>query len=320
MTNAVGRLADSLFKDLYISKSFADVKGLAGASDSRTAAPQCWESEIEALRRLCFESLERKGLPEFAVIQDKVVYRVTHLEGNETGGVFVLRRSEAQIRDPRGLGISRRAVDVVLDPKAVGLVLVVGAMGAGKTSTAASFVVERLKLHGGTALAIEDPTETNIDGVHGKGRCIAVSASRHNGGYREHLLRGLRSGVDFMFVGEIRDEDTAFEALKAGANGTLIIATLHGISEILALERLVTLASKHTSTAPELLADSLLAVIWQSLNDEPKQGGGTFKRLASSTLVIGEEDHGIREKIRRGEFAALEGEIQRQANQRSWQA
>ncbi len=320
MSEAVEKLATSRFKDLYISKTFADVKGLAGASDSRIATPETWAAEVEALRGLCFQNLEKAGIPEFAVIQDKVVYRVTHLAGNEDGGVFVLRRSEAQIRDPRGLGISRHALEAVLDDKAVGLVLVVGAMGAGKTSTAASLVVERLKIHGGTALAIEDPTETNIEGVHGKGRCIAVSASRHNGGYREHLLRGLRSGVDFMFVGEIRDEDTAFEALKAGANGTLIIATLHGISEILALERLITLASQHTKTAPELLADSLLAVIWQSLTDEQKSGGGTFKRLSSSALVVAPEDHGTKEKIRRGEFSALDGEIQRQANERSWRA
>lgn len=312
-------LAGSQFVDLYISKTFADVKGLAGAQDSRVAVPASWDPEIGELRALCVQRFEESKSPEFAVIKDGVVYRVTHLDWIESGGVFVLRRFEAQIRDPRGLGLSRHVIEAVLAPEAVGLVLICGGMGVGKTTTAASIVVDRLKAHGGMALGIEDPTETSIDGVHGKGRCIAISASRYNGGYREHLIRGLRSGVDFIFIGEIRDSETAFEALKAGGNGKLIIATLHGGSEILALERMITLASEHTSTAAEMLADSLLAVMWQHLDEEPKQGGGTFKRLTSSGLVIqGPEASSIREKIRRNELSSLAHEIERQANQKMW--
>jgi twitching motility protein PilT len=192
-------------------------------------------------------------------------------------------------------------------------------MGVGKTTTGASFVVERLKLYGGMALAIEDPTETNINGVHGEGRCIAISASRYNGGYKEHLVRGLRSGVDFFFIGEIRDEETGFEALKAGTNGKLIFATMHAASIPLSLERMITLASQFSRTAADTLAESLLAVVWQNLEEAPKQGGGTFKRFTSNTLVLSGDDAGqIRERIRRNDLSSLDGEIDRQAARQIW--
>ncbi|ELS25343.1 Conjugative transfer ATPase PilU in PFGI-1-like cluster [Metapseudomonas furukawaii] len=192
-------------------------------------------------------------------------------------------------------------------------------MGVGKTTTGASFVVERLKLFGGMALAIEDPTETNINGVHGEGRCIAISASRYNGGYKEHLVRGLRSGVDFFFIGEIRDEETAFEALKAGTNGKLIFATLHASNITTALERMITLASQYSKTAAETLSESLLAVIWQNLEETPKQGGGTFKRFTSSSLVLsGEDAYASKEKIRRNELGGIDGDVERQAARAIW--
>lgn len=312
-------LATSKFVDLYIGKDFADVKGLSGSYGSRAPTPDDWGREIQSLRLQCVSRLQETKAPEFSVVQDGVVYRVTHLEGISSGGVFVLRRSEAEIRDPRSLGLPKFAVNAILSSGAVGLVLICGGMGAGKTTSAASFVVERLRLHGGIALGIEDPTETNIDGVHGGGRCIAISASRYNGGYKEHLIRGLRSGVDFIFIGEIRDEETAFEALKAGGNGKLIIATIHGASEILAMERMITLASKHTSSACEMLADSLYAVVWQKIDEVPKAGGGTFRRLISSSLVVTPQDApAIREKIRRNELSSLSYEIDRQSNLQIW--
>jgi twitching motility protein PilT len=252
-------------------------------------------------------------------LYDGVVYRVTHLDSNEPGGTYVLRKSKAELRDFRSLGIPHHFIEAVLAAKAAGILLICGGFGVGKTSTAASFVVAYLKAHGGVALAIEDPNETAIDGVHGRGRCIAISASRHKGGYKEHLLRGLRSGADLIFLGEIRDSETAYEAVKAGSNGELIVATMHAGSAMQALERLITLASTHTTTAEKILADSLLGIVWQDLSSETSQGGREFKRLTVSTLlVVGDMASGIREKIRHGQIPSLTQEIEQQATRSIW--
>lgn len=312
-------LAGSDFIDLFVSNSFADVKGLAGVDDTRVPVPESWSDDIEVIREKCRAGQLETGGPEFSIQFGGVVYRVTHLDSLEQGGTFVLRQSKAQIRAFRSLGIPRHFAEALLAPKAVGLVLICGGFGVGKTTTAASWVVERLTLHGGIALAIEDPIETPIDGVHGKGRCIAINASRHKGGYQEHLIRGLRSGVDFIFLGEVRDGRTAYEALKAGSNGELILATFHAQGNAEALERLIAMAGEHTNSAANLLADSLLGVMWQNLTAELKSDGSKFNRFEVETLLVkGDSAAAVREKIRSGKISALNQEIEQQAKRSFW--
>lgn len=311
--------SDSDFVDLFVSNSFADVTGLAGFNESRTPVPQEWMPDVEAILELCRVGQKDAGGPEFSILHGEVVYRVTHLDSNEAGGAYVLRRSKAGIRPFRSIGIPGYFSQALLDKKASGLVIICGGFGVGKTSTGASWVVERHTLHGGISLAIEDPIETAIGGLHGNGRCISINASRHKGGYREHLIRGLRSGVDFIFLGEIRDAETAFEALKAGSNGELILATMHAGSVTQGLERLVALAEAHTVSAAKLLADSLLGVMWQDLYTEQKQGGAEFKRLSVSTLLVGGDSAaGVREKIRSGKITSLTQDIEQQAARSIW--
>ena len=318
MSGGLKSLTASAFKDLYIGKDFADVTDLEGASSPLCPTPSEWGEEIEHLRKICQERIQELRAPEFAVFFKNVVFRVTHIASSGPEGVYVLRRSEAEIRNPRELGLPSNFVEHVLAKDAKGLVLICGEMGVGKTTTAASFVVSRLVEHGGVALAIEDPTETNIDGMHGQGRCIAVPASRYNGGYSEHLLRGLRSGASFLFIGEIRDESTAFETIKAAMSGSLIYATFHSNDIPGAIERLITLASSHTPKAAEMLAESLHAIVWQSLEKVPKASGGTMRRLVSSTLVIGKADTSVRQAIRSNNIPNVQHEVDRQATQQNW--
>jgi Tfp pilus assembly pilus retraction ATPase PilT len=313
-------IAASDFVDLFVSNSFADVKGLAGADGSRVPVPDPWRDDVAQILALCRKEQQQAGGPEFSIIHCGVVYRVTHLDSTEEGGTYVLRRSKAEVRSFRSIGLPKHFVDAVLDPKAVGLILICGGFGVGKTTTAASWVVARHLELGGISLAIEDPIETNIGGLHGEGRCIPINASRHNGGYTEHLIRGLRSGVDFIFLGETRDGKTAYEALNAGSNGELIATTYHAGSIPQALERLIAMAELQTRSAAKLLADSLLAVVWQDLViDSRQQGGQDFKRLEVSTLLVsGESAAGIREKIRSGQIAGLAQDIEQQAARAMW--
>ena len=321
MTGLQSVISTSDWLDLYVSNSFADVTDLAGAANSRVPVPESWKSDVQEILLLCQKGQQDAGAPEFSILHGKDVYRVTHLDSTEPGGTYVLRRSKAQIRNYRGLGIPTYYAEAMLDPKATGLMLICGGFGVGKTSTGASWVVERHKLHGGVSLAIEDPIETAIDGLHGNGRCIAINASRHKGGYREHLIRGLRSGVDFIFLGEIRDSDTAYEALKASSNGELIAATLHTASIPVALERLIFLAEQHTTSGAKLLAESLLGVSWQDLTVTKGQGGQDFKRLSIETLLVGGESAaGVREKIRSGQITAIAQEVEQQAARAIWGA
>lgn len=315
MDNLQSSITTSEFTDLYVNASFAEVKGLAGVNDTYMPAPDSWKCEIQEILKLCKEGQNISGGPEFNIRYGESTFRVTHLESEGDGGTYVLRHRKAEIRKFHEIGIPAYFAEELIKKDAVGLILFCGGFAAGKTSTGESWVVERLLNHGGVALTIEDPIETTVHGKHGKGRAISISASRHNGGFYEHLMRGLRSGVDFMFLGEIRDSLTAGQVLSAGSNGELIAATFHAMGIPEALERLIAIAG--TDSAAKLLADSLLGVIWQDLSVEIKSDKTQFKRFTSQTLLV-RGDSVVREKIRKGNISSLQQDIEQQGKRGIW--
>lgn len=303
-------LSQSSFKDLYLGEGYADVTALAGASVPRSDAPEEWADDIQKLRALCKERHAELGIPEFSLVYDQVLYRVTLLSSLDPSGVYVLRRPDPRIREPRELSISTRIVEAVTGEDIRGLVLVCGDMGTGKTTTAVALAVYRLKRHGGTALGIEDPIETACGGIHGTGRMIPVPASRHSGGYKEHLLLGLRSGADFIFLGEIRDKATAQEAIQASLNGFPIYTTFHGASIESAVERF----SSFDPSFKAILADSLSAIIWLERTSEQESNGIRYRFHSKTLLLNGSDQSAIRERIRTGQFHMLASEVARQAS------
>lgn len=304
------------FIDLYLGCDFADVKGLRGAASSRVAVPDAWLDEVNALREQCHAAYQEGQDPEFALVVNEVILRVTQLDNAFSGSVFVLRKSSAQIRDFNGLGFPDEVSSALLAPDLRGLILICGDMATGKTSTAASLIVERLKRHGGISFAVEDPQETNLDGQHGLGRCIQVKTSRRSGGYSEALTRTLRTGADVVLIGEIRDEDTAYQACKASLNGHLVVSTMHAKTGAQAIEKLVTLAKPLAPNAYEVVAEGLQAVICQAL----EHVGTTRHLVAEPLLLTGTDAPSIREKIRRQNIHLVEEDISRQKRASLWGA
>ena len=181
---SVNPIIQAQFVDLYLGEGFADVKGLAGAGARRVEVPREWESHAQELLQLCRQTLEELQDPEFAIVVDGVLLRVTLLEDAFSGSVFVLRRSTAQLREFQEIGYPSEVVSALMDPQLQGLVLFCGEMATGKTSSAASAPGPPAGA-GRVGCAVEDPQETNLSGQHGLGRCIQVRTSRRSGGYSE---------------------------------------------------------------------------------------------------------------------------------------
>lgn len=102
-----------------------------------------------------------------------------------------------------------------------GIILVTGPTGSGKTTTLYSALNE-IKSEGTKIITTEDPVEYQLPGinqiqVHAKiGLTFAAS------------LRGiLRHDPDVILVGEIRDLETAENAVQASLTGHLVFSTLH---------------------------------------------------------------------------------------------
>lgn len=280
-----GRVVDEVdFIDLYL---FPD--GSAEASTKNGIIPineNDFKDDIDALLMEC-KSLSG-GLAEFTLRRKtpdgkNSMYRGTKIVDSDQRDVYILRRVKSVIRSLESLGISPDLKGVLIDPKSTGLVLISGPMGGGKTTTASSVVSARLDACGGLGFVIEDPPETQLSGPVGKGRCIQVHASRHNGGYQEQIVLSLRSGAQLLMVGEIREKDTAIEVINAASAGHLLVSTIHADRISSAVERLVNISGMH----PAVVADCLSIVTHQLLT--PVAGTGRV-RLTLSAVQIGDAE------------------------------
>ncbi|MEA9392188.1 ATPase, T2SS/T4P/T4SS family [Acerihabitans sp. TG2] len=296
------------FIDLYIASDFSDYHD----GEGRFSVPTDLHTEIQNIKSKCLEKNQSRNNPEFSLFYDGVRYRVTVIQDFDDCPVFFLRKIESEIRELSQLNLVDSTIDLLNIKEQEGLILVAGKMRHGKTTTAASIVSYRLNKFGGIGVAIEDPTETLLAGIHGSGRCIQAQASRFNGGYQEPLIRSLRSGADLIFIGEIREPDTAKETAVASINGHLIISTIHAGSIREAIEKYCALAGHEIASS---LAEGLTLVIFQTLTSTRAQGVITNKVLETICFRITDA---ARVKIKEGKFTSLENDIQQQLNQEQW--
>jgi len=310
------RLRDLSFVDLYLGVSYADLKADPGSHAARSPVPEQLHVEIAQVRELCARMFDAQGEPEFALLHDDVLYRVTVMQDLRAQPVYFLRRMAASLRDFARMGLPAGLLDFLMQPTTRGLLLFAGDMAAGKTTSAASLLSARLQAHGGLALAIEDPPETQLDGLHGNGRCFQIPASRKHGHYREQLRRAMRTGVSTLLIGEIRCQDTASEAIRQSINGLTVISTIHSKDPADALSRLLAFVGTDLSKPHEILASGLSAVVHQRI--ERIQGGGVRMQFRSLQLD-GPDQDGIRAKIREGRIDQLNQDMANQAGRQTWQ-
>lgn len=323
---SLSQLNEIEFVDLYLGQDFCDIKRVApGEVFRRAPFPSDRGNLIPVLREFCAAEHTRRGYPEFGVRigerAGEVIYRVTVISNARGEPVYVVRKSDASLRRMSELGLTPQAMQTLTARELTGLVLVVGETAAGKTTTVASVVAERLRRFGGVGLTIEQPIEVPLEGLHGEGRCIQYEIDREEGEYARALNRVLRTNPDLIMLGEVRHMKTALEAVMAGMNGHLIFATMHADSIENGLQRIATLASMGLGSeaardARDLVASSMALVIHQKL--VPSQ---QVPRLVSRSLLILDERMGpsIRSKIRDGRISALNQEIDQQQQQASWQ-
>lgn len=130
-----------------------------------------------------------------------------------------------------------------------GLVLVVGPTGSGKSTTlyAALKVLSRDQTR--KVITIEDPIEYAIEGVQQSqvNRVIGFD-------FADAMRVFVRQDPDAILVGEIRDTETAREAIRASQTGHLVFSTLHCNDTVDAVQRLYDLGMHPNSIASELTA------------------------------------------------------------------
>jgi type IV pilus assembly protein PilB len=102
-----------------------------------------------------------------------------------------------------------------------GMVLVTGPTGCGKTTTLYS-AIKKIVCIEDNITTVEDPVEYTLEGVN------QVQVNERRGLTFAAALRSiLRQDPDIVFIGEIRDQETAEIAVKAALTGHLVFSTLH---------------------------------------------------------------------------------------------
>lgn len=156
-----------------------------------------------------------------------------------------------------------------------GLILITGPTGSGKSTTVAScldWMNHHLSRH---IVTLEDPIEfmfTNDRSLFSQREIRQDSESFSTG-----LRAAMRQSPDVLFLGEIRDSETALTALHAAETGHLVISTLHSSSVVETLDRFSHLLKAETAGALNLLAAQLVGIVSQQLL--PRLGGGLFPAL-----------------------------------------
>lgn len=152
----------------------------------------------------------------------KVDFRVSTLPSvmGEKITIRVLDKEKALVGMSH-LGITKTEEWLSLTKLGNGLVLVCGATGSGKTTTLYSTVKYLDSLHR-SIYTIEDPVEYTLPFI------TQVQVNQKLGlGFGEFLRTVLRHDPDIGILGEIRDNETAENAVRLADTGHLVFGTLH---------------------------------------------------------------------------------------------
>ena len=135
-----------------------------------------------------------------------------------------------------------------------GIVLVTGPTGSGKTTTLYSALIE-INTPDVKIVTTEDPVEYQLEGIN------QIQVHQKIGLTFGHSLRSiLRHDPDIVLVGEIRDLETAENAIQASLTGHLVFSTLHTNDAASAYTRLVDMGVE-----PFLVASTVEGVMSQRL-------------------------------------------------------
>ncbi len=185
----------------------------------------------------------------------------------------------------------------------MGMVLLAGVTGSGKSTTIASmlnWINQNMNKH---ILTIEDP----IEFVYTSDQCLINQRELGQDVRDFHVAmsHAVREDPDIMLVGELRDKDTFETAIHAAETGHLVFGTIHASSAPGTISRILDLfpQSMHSAIRASM-AMNMRAIVGQKLLktivDEPGRVPITEIMIFNPTvrkLVMEEEDHKLSSAI-----------------------
>ena len=178
-----------------------------------------------------------------------------------------------------------------------GLLLMVGATGAGKSTTLASMIDHRNETALGHILTIEDPIEFLFKNK--KSIINQREVGRDTQSTQTALKNALRQAPDVILIGEIRDRETMSSAIAYAQTGHLCLATMHANNSYQALNRI--LSFYPVEVRPTMLGDlaaAMKAIVSQRLLRTVAGGRTPAVEIMLNTTLIAE-------LIEKGDFSGV---------------
>jgi len=229
------------------------------------------------------KQLEEKGQVDFSFgVKDIGRFRANvFMQRGSVAAAF--RRLPSKIMTVEELGLPKKVLE--LCHKSMGLVLVTGPTGSGKTTTLAAlinYINQNFPHH---IITIEDPIEYVFR--HGKSIVNQREVGEDVQNFADALRAALREDPDVILVGEMRDLETIEIALRAAETGHLVFGTLHTNTAISTITRIVDVFPPNQQEQIRIqLSFALQGVISQRL--VPKIGGGrvlAYELLVPNTAI-----------------------------------
>lgn len=204
---------------------------------------------------------------------------------------LALRILKTKIQTPEELHIPPVVTNYIRDSN-YGLVMITGATGSGKTTTAVSLLKDKLLYHKNRGVlhlvTIESPIEYEIMVNHNEGIVEQREVGIDTPDYAAATRDIVRINPNIIFVGEVRDPVTAVNCLQMASTGHLVVTTFHASTVVEAIARFRSMLP--TQEDVSMFSSSLVAVTNQRLS--------TFKGATTVSVYPVFESLYNRENIR----------------------
>lgn len=307
---AIDQLFDTMLaqgaSDLHISPNYppmlrsrGDLEPIAGAKPLTDAA----------IQKLLYEILNPTQKAQFETENDldfahnfgtKARFRGNYMR-KTTGVGAVFRVIPTKILTMEQLKLPD-AIRRLAEQK-VGLVLVTGPTGSGKSTTLASMIDYINKSRAGHILTVEDPVEF----VHQPQKCQVThrEVGRDVPSFQDAIRSSGREDADVVLVGELRGAETMRLALQAASSGVLVFATVHTNSAPATIDRFINAFQADQQPAIRgMLSECLTGIVAQQLL-KTADGKG---RCAVQEILVG--NRAVASIIREGKTMMLPSLIQ----------
>lgn len=225
--------------DLYLTtgakpmiKAFGHLKPIDANILSKSAVKKMAYDIMDAAQKSAFEqrpemnlALSLSGIGRFRV----------NIFVQRAEVAMVIRNIKTEIPTLLELGLPPVLSELIMEKR--GLVLFVGATGAGKSTTLAALINQRNEQSAGHIITIEDPIE--FIHVHKKSIVNQREIGIDTLSYEDALKNTLRQAPDVILIGEIRTRETMEHAIAFSETGHLCLSTLHANNANQALDRII---------------------------------------------------------------------------------